>query len=56
MDLRKPQDYFHRVWATAFRAADLAHTQQEQGEQEQGEQEQAEHADEHTPADEETCA
>ncbi|MDT3444007.1 tyrosine-type recombinase/integrase [Pseudofrankia sp. BMG5.37] len=25
LDLRKPQDYFHRVWSTAFRAADLAH-------------------------------
>jgi len=25
LDLRKPQDYFHRVWNTAFRAADLAH-------------------------------
>ncbi|MGH8277407.1 MAG: tyrosine-type recombinase/integrase, partial [Steroidobacteraceae bacterium] len=24
LDLRKPQDYFHRVWATAFRAGDLA--------------------------------
>ena len=24
LDLRKPQDYFQRVWATAFRAADLA--------------------------------
>jgi len=24
VDLRKPQDYFHRVWNTAFRAADLA--------------------------------
>ncbi|WP_406515023.1 site-specific integrase [Streptomyces sp. NBC_00873] len=23
LDLRKPQDYFHRVWSTAFRAADL---------------------------------
>jgi hypothetical protein len=23
VDLRKPQDYFHRVWNTAFRAADL---------------------------------
>jgi hypothetical protein len=22
--MRKPQDYFHRVWSTAFRAADLA--------------------------------
>jgi hypothetical protein len=26
MDLRKPQDYFQRVWSTAFRAADLAAT------------------------------
>jgi hypothetical protein len=26
IDLRKPQDYFHRVWATAFRADDLAAT------------------------------
>jgi hypothetical protein len=26
LDLRKPQDYFHRIWATAFRAADLAET------------------------------
>jgi hypothetical protein len=24
LDMRKPQDYFHRVWTTAFRAADLA--------------------------------
>ncbi|MFF9510642.1 hypothetical protein ACF1BU_11685 [Streptomyces sp. NPDC014724] len=24
LDLRQPQDYFHRVWSTAFRAADLA--------------------------------
>ncbi|GAA4727369.1 hypothetical protein Prum_068790 [Phytohabitans rumicis] len=23
LDLRKPQDYFHRVWSTAFRARDL---------------------------------
>ena len=23
LDLRKPQDYFHRVWSTAFRASDL---------------------------------
>lgn len=22
--MRKPQDYFHRVWSTAFRATDLA--------------------------------
>jgi hypothetical protein len=26
LDLRKPQDYFRRVWSTAFRAADLATT------------------------------
>ena len=24
LDMREPQDYFHRVWSTAFRAADLA--------------------------------
>jgi integrase len=24
LDLRKPQDYFHRVWSTAFRPTDLA--------------------------------
>jgi integrase len=24
LDLRKPQDYFHRIWSTAFRAGDLA--------------------------------
>jgi hypothetical protein len=24
LDLRRPQDYFGRVWATAFRAQDLA--------------------------------
>lgn len=24
LDLRRPQDYFHRMWSTAFRAADLA--------------------------------
>ncbi len=23
VDLRRPQDYFHRVWSTSFRAADL---------------------------------
>jgi len=22
--MRKPQDYFHRVWSTAFRTSDLA--------------------------------
>jgi hypothetical protein len=26
LDLRKPHDYFHRVWSTAFRATDLADT------------------------------
>ncbi|BAH56011.1 MULTISPECIES: hypothetical protein [Rhodococcus] len=26
LDLRKPQDYFHRVWSTAFRATDLTNT------------------------------
>lgn len=26
LDLRKPQDYFHRVWSIGFRAADLADT------------------------------
>ena len=26
LDLRKPQDHFHRVWTTAFRATDLAAT------------------------------
>ncbi len=26
IDLRKPQDYFHRIWSTAFRATDLAAT------------------------------
>jgi hypothetical protein len=31
VDLRKPQDYFHRVWSTAFRAADLAHSEWEAG-------------------------
>jgi integrase len=30
LDLRRPQDYFHRVWSTAFRAGDLAaHTNAE---------------------------
>ncbi|MEV1176486.1 hypothetical protein [Nonomuraea sp. NPDC049784] len=24
MDLRRPQDYFHRIWSTNFRATDLA--------------------------------
>jgi hypothetical protein len=24
LDMRKPRDYFHRIWSVAFRAADLA--------------------------------
>ena len=31
LDLRKPQDYFHRVWATAFRATDLAEAAEDSG-------------------------
>jgi integrase len=31
LDLRKPQDYFHRVWATAFRASDLAAAESDDG-------------------------
>jgi hypothetical protein len=32
LDLRKPQDYFHRIWSTAFRAADLADADRDDGE------------------------
>jgi hypothetical protein len=42
LDLRKPQDYFHRVWSTAFRAADLAdagHDEQDRDETSTDEQE-----------------
>ena len=38
LDMRKPQDYFHRVWSTAFRASDLAvagDDEQDGGEQEE---------------------
>ena len=38
LDMRKPQDYFHRVWSTAFRASDLAAAgddEQDGGEQEE---------------------
>ena len=31
LDLRKPQDYFHRVWSTAFRANDLAAAESDDG-------------------------
>jgi integrase len=31
LDMRKPQDYFHRVWSTAFRASDLAAAADEDG-------------------------
>ena len=47
LDLRKPQDYFHRVWSTAFRAADLAQAGQEHHSEDGGE---------HVPADEQPCA
>ncbi|MFZ0118631.1 MAG: tyrosine-type recombinase/integrase [Pseudonocardiaceae bacterium] len=46
VDLRKPQDYFHRVWSTAFRAADLTQAGQEHSEGDQ----------EYRTEDEETCA
>jgi integrase len=47
LDLRKPQDYFQRVWSTAFRASDLADAGQDEGE----------YSDECTAADDgETCA
>jgi hypothetical protein len=26
LDYRRPQDYFHRIWSTAFRATELAQT------------------------------
>jgi hypothetical protein len=29
LDLRRPQDYFNRVWSTAFRATDLANRDDE---------------------------
>ncbi len=32
LDLRKPQDYFRRVWSTAFRASDLAVAGSQEGE------------------------
>ena len=31
LDLRKPQDYFHRIWSVAFRAADLAEHGEDEG-------------------------
>ena len=31
LDLGKPQDYFHRVWSTAFRASDLAAAEADDG-------------------------
>ena len=36
LDLRKPQDYFHRVWSTAFGAADLAGVSDDDQEDEHG--------------------
>jgi integrase len=31
LDLRRPQDYFHRIWSTAFRAGDLANADDDDG-------------------------
>jgi integrase len=49
LDLRKPQDYFHRIWATAFRASDLA----DAGSDEEGEysDEEGEYSDTRTTED-----
>jgi hypothetical protein len=56
LDMRKPQDYFHRVWSTAFRASDLTaaggsdsaaedeYGQHDAGEDEHGPDAQAHHA------------
>ncbi len=41
LDIRKPQDYFHRVWSTAFRASDLAAAAGGDDGQDGGEQEQS---------------
>lgn len=35
MDLRRPQDYFHRIWSTNFRATDLAGLTEDDGQHEQ---------------------
>jgi hypothetical protein len=34
LDMRKPQDYFHRIWSVAFRATDLAGAGSEDTEEE----------------------
>jgi hypothetical protein len=47
LDLRRPQDYFHRMWSTAFRAADLA---------EVAAADENTYGDEGTTDDEEACA
>ncbi|MFD9665884.1 tyrosine-type recombinase/integrase [Rhodococcus sp. NPDC059968] len=39
LDLRKPQDYFHRVWSIAFRAADLTEAPHTENNQRDGETE-----------------
>jgi integrase len=31
LDMRRPQDYFHRIWSTAFRAADLTEAGDDDG-------------------------
>ncbi|WP_083933730.1 tyrosine-type recombinase/integrase [Sciscionella marina] len=39
MDLRRPQDYFHRIWSTNFRATDLAAVADNEQDDEDGEDE-----------------
>ena len=45
LDMRKPQDYFHRVWSTAFRASDLASADSDDGAEDDGQHDTGE--DEH---------
>jgi hypothetical protein len=47
LDLRRPQDYFHRMWSTAFRATDLAAITDPH---------ESESSNETATADEEACA
>ena len=48
LDLRKPQDYFHRIWSIAFRASDLAAAESDGGaEDDYGQHDKGE--DEHGP-------
>ena len=34
--MRKPQDYFHRIWSTVFRASDLAAAESDGSQDEHG--------------------